>query len=164
MKKHLLSVLVLLSFVSTLVTAQEAMKVDFNADKADFVMSELHKITFEGDNFYVHFKNGEILPFSFNNLNLIAFGEKSPSGINENKLSAQNINLFPNPVSKYLNISIKTESDVQITIINLEGERVLFKQGPFNSERIDVSHLLSGIYLIQFQIDNTTSTKMFIKN
>lgn len=162
MKKYISLLIILFTFMT--LNAQEAMKVNRGPASSDFEMSDLHKLTFEGDSFYIHLHSGPVLPYSFSALKNLTFGEASGTGLLDQEIAPDEIGLFPNPVKNSLNISIKSEADAHITIINLQGERVLYHTTPLRDNRLDVSQLESGIYLIQFKIGESTNTKMFIKN
>jgi PKD repeat protein len=72
--------------------------------------------------------------------------------------------LFPNPVSKVLNLIVEEvfEQDAY-SIYNITG--VLMNKKPFNSihTQVDVSNLPAGIYLIKVQNGNQTFQEKFIK-
>jgi len=69
------------------------------------------------------------------------------------KISEPNVNVFPNPVSDYLNISIAiaafNERISEITIFNIQGNEILHKQVNENSTKINMSRLKKGIYVLE---------------
>ena len=162
MKKQTLLLLVLFSFIP--IRAQDAMKVNQTTDSPEFLMSELHKLTFEGDNFYIHLKDGTTFPYSFQALSILTFGEAISPDFIQHKLSAQSIGLFPNPVSQFLNIRLATDQEINVKIIDLKGIILYQKEGHLNDGRIDVAQLRSGIYLLNITMQGSSTTKMFIKN
>jgi hypothetical protein len=81
------------------------------------------------------------------------------------QIAENNSSLFylqPNPVNEILNINYTENSNYNVAIIDING-RILKKY--INSPSIiDVSNFENGIYILQFQTDEKTSHKKFIKN
>lgn len=61
----------------------------------------------------------------------------------------QDVLLFPNPATNFIQVKTGTSELQKITIINQHGQTVLEKNG-FNS-MVDVSHLKSGLYSVLIQ-------------
>lgn len=72
------------------------------------------------------------------------------------------IQLYPNPVKDYLNIS--TDENIQIEIYDVQGK--LVKKGKFTNKQIDLSSLNKGIYIGLLIRDNSSEiiTVKIIKN
>lgn len=71
--------------------------------------------------------------------------------------------VFPNPTSNQLNISGQGASEInQINIYNVAGKKVKAELNQNNS--IDVSHLSSGIYMMNIETEKASKTIKFIKN
>lgn len=70
------------------------------------------------------------------------------------------VSLYPNPTADYLNIS--TDAVIkQVEVFNYLGQSVSFK---LENDRLDVSNLPIGAYIIKFTFDNgNQSMKQFIK-
>jgi len=69
------------------------------------------------------------------------------------------VNIYPNPVSNILNINTTKVID-KIQVYNILGEVVKeFK----NTVSLNLSNLKQGLYIIQFQIDNTIYNEKIIK-
>ncbi len=117
--------------------------------------------------------NNEIfmkIPFSpsqnINNLifNLIVNGEskqatvKLTTGITD--LIEQSVFLYPNPVNNILFINGFTTNPT-ISIYDTDGKIVLSRNIPDN--KIDISNLMSGFYLIKIHDNNKITTMKFIK-
>lgn len=66
--------------------------------------------------------------------------------------------LYPNPTSDYLNIHSE-EQVLDVTIFNVQGRQVLKS----SEDRLDVSNLTSGIYLIEVKTNSGKATSKFIK-
>ncbi|MDB4167968.1 T9SS type A sorting domain-containing protein, partial [Polaribacter sp.] len=73
------------------------------------------------------------------------------------------LNMFPNPASDVLNISSQSTINT-VEIYNVLGQKVITMQVEDTSAEINVSNLNAGIYLIKYEINNSTSTKKFVKN
>jgi hypothetical protein len=85
----------------------------------------------------------------------------------DRKISADfmdEIDIYPNPANDVLYISSNEEDDLEILIYDVKGQmiqKVTFQPG---SEKIDISKLENGIYLINIQVDDEVFTKKIIKN
>ena len=74
-----------------------------------------------------------------------------------------NINIYPNPASNF--ITIKTDDNhaiYSISIINALGKEVYTSK--YNSSKINISHLSSGIYVVTLKTSNAIITKKLIIN
>ena len=80
-----------------------------------------------------------------------------PLSIDTNKL--EKIKIFPNPVNNTLNINSQLFSD--ISIFNTLGQSI--SNFTVNNNRIDVSFLNPGIYLIEFKTETSCKILKFIK-
>lgn len=81
---------------------------------------------------------------------------------NKNEFSYQ---LFPNPANNTLNLSIKNfESNIQLIITNQLGEIAYDKILDNNTNSINVSEFISGIYFIQFVTAEKIVRSKFFKN
>ena len=77
-------------------------------------------------------------------------------------VSAENIELYPNPVSNVLNFS-SPHKIKKLTIFNLMGAQVVAQYNP--EKQVSVSDLSSGIYSVWLTMNNGTSLlKKMIKN
>ncbi|NQW27412.1 MAG: T9SS type A sorting domain-containing protein [Flammeovirgaceae bacterium] len=87
-------------------------------------------------------------------------------GVEENIL-ANGVVLFPNPTQDQINLSwdgLNTASEVQL--INLSGQviyRAKIEKGN-NETSINIEHLKAGIYMIQWNSQNTSQKLKFIKH
>ncbi len=72
-----------------------------------------------------------------------------------------NWRFYPNPVNDILTIHNYNKSfTYSYTIFNMFGQMILYS----NNDKIDVSLLKSGQYIIQYKSETNVSTKRFIKN
>ena len=80
-----------------------------------------------------------------------------------NLFSNLNLNIFPNPTSYFLNINNTTNKIVdKITISNANGQIII--ENYFIKDKIDVSDLPNGLYIINISVENENVHLKFIKN
>ena len=85
----------------------------------------------------------------------------------EENILANVVVLFPNPTQDQINLSwdgLNTASEVQL--INLSGQviyRAKIEKGN-NETSINIEHLKAGIYMIQWNSQNTSQKLKFIKH
>ncbi len=74
------------------------------------------------------------------------------------------IQIFPNPATNYLNIQLpeKTTQPIEINLFDLQG-RLISRQMISNGESFDLSHLTSGMYSIKTRIDGKVFLTKFVK-
>ena len=77
-------------------------------------------------------------------------------------IKLKNISIYPNPANSILNITGDFDADETISIINTLGQKVLSQKLNSTSEKIDVSKLSKGVYIIVF--NSSKATERFIKN
>jgi hypothetical protein len=74
---------------------------------------------------------------------------------NKIKTESEHISIFPNPANESLNVVWKNilSSDVNIRIINMEGQQILNKSLPtnYNSAAIPLFNLPNGLYVCVFE-------------
>ena len=93
--------------------------------------------------------NGE--PLSVPNVNM------SPSTIET--VNTNNINIFPNPTSGFVNIN--SNELMQISIHDITG-KIIYSQADTKSTIIDLSNQPRGMYLIKIRTQNKVSTQKII--
>lgn len=77
-------------------------------------------------------------------------------------IDTSSIRIYPNPVKAVLTIST-SESISEISIFNLIGQKLVSKTTLSSEEKIAVSELANGWYLLQTTIGNRTKTTKFLK-
>lgn len=84
---------------------------------------------------------------------------------NETEVFTTEINIYPNPVSDILNITLpsKLESGAEVIITNIEGSIMLHKR-ILKNESLNLNELSSGIYLVKILADDHLLTRKIIKN
>ena len=76
-----------------------------------------------------------------------------------------NINIYPNPANDHITIDFGNLDNVEgwnIKIINILGQEVLSQ--PMNTDKINVSELSKGVYIIRISDGINQTDKKFIKN
>lgn len=73
----------------------------------------------------------------------------------------EQIAMYPNPVEDYLNIQIRGNLSVDISIYDITGKKVYASNNV--SSIVDISDLNSGLYLIKFVSDERSITRKIIK-
>ncbi len=72
------------------------------------------------------------------------------------------VNVYPNPVKDFLNISITNDID-SVSVFNLIGQEVITKKGSGQSLNIDLTKLAAGTYIVKTLSNNQVSTSKIIK-
>ena len=92
----------------------------------------------------------------------------TPIGISDNALNINQLLIFPNPSSEYINVSftVNDKENVQIVLHDMLG-KALYSTSQMEiteqySGKIDVSNLAKGIYLLQINTSKGTTTKKVI--
>ncbi|HLP14201.1 MAG TPA: YCF48-related protein [Flavobacteriales bacterium] len=92
------------------------------------------------------------------------------SAIDENAVAELDVNVFPNPVSDFVNIRYNLEKGSQVTIeiFNLSGHKIIdlcsFIQGAgWHEFKADLRAFESGVYLVKIQAGDCVSVREVIK-
>lgn len=80
-------------------------------------------------------------------------------GVEKNLQQSNDLTLFPNPASDVVTISSNLQSIKKVCVFNMLGVKVLETAGIGIETQIDISSLLSGIYIVQVQTENGFATK-----
>jgi len=90
-------------------------------------------------------------------------------GVEENVLSLNQVNLFPNPASQMVNINytLENSSEVKISIFNIAGQEVYTENivegfAGENFSEINVSSFVKGTYFVKIQSNESNVTKKLI--
>lgn len=81
------------------------------------------------------------------------------SGTDNTEATDNSIAMFPNPASDYVNMNMETATNAEITFYNAAGQVVMQKKTEGNQNRIDISTLAKGNYVVAINSDNGTVTK-----
>jgi hypothetical protein len=83
----------------------------------------------------------------------------APLAINDLNLN-DNISIYPNPAKTELNLNVSQNDINELSISNLLGQVLIKSQ---NQNRIDISNLTNGIYILAITQGQNKYTKKFIK-
>lgn len=85
------------------------------------------------------------------------------TGIRDNKLNDE-VKIYPNPASDFINIELKRNSSFSIDIFDELGQIVWREENKNDVVKIPTSNFASGIYLIKIQTENEFGMKKIIIN
>jgi len=100
----------------------------------------------------IRLSHTSLVSAAFDNVKI--FGKSIQTGISNPKSEA--FSVYPNPATKY----ITTPNAQKVTITDLNGRLV---KEAFNTEKVDVSSLAKGAYIVKAQIGNATKIGKLIK-
>ncbi|MCF6279055.1 MAG: T9SS type A sorting domain-containing protein [Flavobacteriaceae bacterium] len=107
---------------------------------------------------YVKYQESSVKPIS-ENLDIGAFENTSSLSVNDETLNT--ILVYPNPIKDILTIDNKGELIKNCKIYNTIGQ-VVQSNSSFDDNKIDISSLTSGVYLIKFISNQKKITVKFI--
>jgi hypothetical protein len=111
---------------------------------------------------YGHGPQGDVIRI-FNYVRLVRDVD-STMGLNESNLNQNNLNIYPNPVTNFLSVNLNAITSGHFNIYNSYGQVVLQKYIQSETEvKIDVSDLLSGLYIIKVLRAGDVSSGKFLK-
>ena len=90
-------------------------------------------------------------------------------GVNQKEISKNNISVYPNPVTEYLNLNLIELGGKKLTIevFNLIGAKIysenFYTEAPVYIKHINVSNFAKGIYFVQVSDGQSKSVQKFIK-
>jgi hypothetical protein len=74
------------------------------------------------------------------------------------------INLYPNPVSDYLNVNLpQAMKGAAISVFNLMGQQMIVETNQNNQQTLDVSSFDAGTYFITAKFNGKSITQKFVK-
>ena len=79
----------------------------------------------------------------------------------QDQVSKNSVKIYPNPVSDVLNISTSAKTINKLEIVNILGQKIKVIENPTN--KLDVSDLTKGNYILSITIDGKTTSQKFIK-
>jgi hypothetical protein len=85
---------------------------------------------------------------------------KTITTLNKNIEDGQNLVLFPNPTSEFLNVS--NAKNAQLSVYSIEGRILRTNYSKTDNAKIDVSKFKSGSYIIRITKDNLITNYRFI--
>ncbi|MCX6270434.1 MAG: T9SS type A sorting domain-containing protein [Bacteroidetes bacterium] len=108
--------------------------------------------------YYPNFRLGPLVGSGCDTLNL--------GGIDKPSTDQAFLQLYPNPANQYLSVQLKgvnSNKNFTVTILNALGKEVLDMNNLHPSEKVNVSKLPDGIYLLTLMLpDHNTLTSRFV--
>ena len=130
-----------------------------------YVLANLRKLTFSGNNLVVMPTTGSNDTFALSGLRYFNFADLTLD-MPTNTLAKNAFYVYPNPASANLYLSNIDATQVidEIAIISMEG-RLLFKQNPLPTQatQFNVAALPPGMYFCQIQSNKKIQTVKFLK-
>jgi hypothetical protein len=149
----------------------QSIHINFtNGNSASYYLEDLDKIKFDADLMNLILLNGTIYSWNVSTIDYYEYDESSLI-LQEllNDTNAWEVEVFPNPTSKSLNIrfNLSNEDEIAITFYDLQGklflERNLGKQLPGeHQETLDVNNFPVGTYRCRIHRQHQSVTKTVI--
>jgi photosystem II stability/assembly factor-like uncharacterized protein len=81
-------------------------------------------------------------------------------------VSADNVQVYPNPATTEITVSLTSPSEVDIRIFDVSGKLLVYQADKMieGTHSLDVSELTSGVYFLRINSENGEITKKLIKN
>jgi hypothetical protein len=87
-----------------------------------------------------------------------------PQGVNNFLSISNSLKLYPNPAFNDLTVETsETATQIQLSILNLEGQQLITRQLTQPKTQLDISSLPSGVYFVRLTSDKSVVTGKFIK-
>jgi hypothetical protein len=83
-------------------------------------------------------------------------------GITANEFNTENLQIFPNPSTEFIEIKHNLKNLKSIEILTLNGQKI--KEISPSSTKLDIKFLTSGTYFLKLIGENESKTLAFIKN
>jgi hypothetical protein len=84
------------------------------------------------------------------------------TGLN-NALIDHQVAIFPNPAQTFVNVGFNANMAATITMANSLGEVIYRLHTVGNTEKIDITNLPVGVYIIKLELDGNVYIRRFIK-
>ncbi|OBX23126.1 MULTISPECIES: T9SS type A sorting domain-containing protein [Bizionia] len=93
----------------------------------------------------------------------IAFSSTGPT-LSVERANATVFSIYPNPAQGSVNVSSNLEQATQLGIYDITGKLVLSNTISFGNNRLNISSLSSGVYLMRVSTSTKTVTKKLVVN
>ena len=86
----------------------------------------------------------------------------STLAIKDNSLNE--LSIYPNPVVNELTINLPSNiKNADVRIVDVTGRTVSNNNVTINNNKLDVSHLAQGVYIVEIKTEKGTTSKKLIK-
>lgn len=97
-----------------------------------------------------------------NNPRQLQYATTYISNLSTSNILKEDLKVYPNPTSSYVNIDASNLTNVSVQILDLNG-RILLSQKLSKSSQQDLSSLLPGVYLLKIISDQGSKTTKIVK-
>jgi len=166
-KRFTISALLMLGIGVLTIQAQNSLFVkEKNGTQTNTTLNEIRKLSFHSGNLVVTKTNSTTQSIPLSGVRILSFKNYSTNISSEFSKENTILSLYPNPSSDILTISLG-EVDLtgsQVEILNIRGQLVQNTILQNNNGKIDISGLITGMYVLRIKSINKFSTIKFIKN
>lgn len=141
------------------ISSQNLIVQQINGTENTMSLSAIRKLVFSGNSIQIRNFSGSTIDFQLADVRKIFFSNSSSSEdqiVNEN----EKLVIYPNPATLELNILIYDPNVNYIEIYNFQGRKIKTEIVNDELERIDISDLQSGIYLLKEGLQTTKFVKL----
>ena len=86
----------------------------------------------------------------------------STLAIKDNSLNE--LSIYPNPVVNELTINLPSNiKNADVRIVDVTGRTISNNNVTINNNKLDVSHLAQGVYIVEIKTEKGTTSKKLIK-
>jgi len=141
------------------VKSQTTMTLNFqDGTEKNSSLNAVSKITFSESNLFMAYVNGSNDSFMLNSIRKITFGTLSAT---TNILAdEQKMSIYPNPASDFIALKNVPEGALNAVVYRMDGAQIINVQLSFSSDKIDVSGLSQGLYIIKVNNKALKFTKL----
>jgi hypothetical protein len=73
------------------------------------------------------------------------------------------VKVYPNPANDIIDISLPQQENVEISIFDIQGRKILTSELDMEDTALDISHLQTGIYMLRLKVADKIAIKKIIK-
>lgn len=154
-----IAVLLFLALSPLWLTANNNTTTQTSTEQTQYAYANIYRLTFGVDAFTIHFKNGTKEEFTFTNVDALL----KKANMQSEAITA--IGMLGNPINNMLDVSCTIAGESVVNIINLEGKvmsAVPYSFDGVSTQKVDVSDITSGVYLLQVSNSTQQETQIFM--
>lgn len=138
---------------------QKDRKLNWTTDKADAYVDDNNVLHFESSGAITITASIQDRPDISASVSTELMHEKSVTSVN--KIDVADFQVYPNPAKDYISITLDNISKIEL--YNSLGIKVLIKENISKNEKINISHLNRGYYILKVSQNNNVKTIRIIK-
>jgi Secretion system C-terminal sorting domain len=109
------------------------------------------------------FAKDMLLPSTFHYMKGLVVPLDNPNSVSKYTTNVDLVYLYPNPSKGFLNLKVGTGAkNVNIEVINLVGQTVYTNKVNTGNNKIDMSNLNKGVYLVALRVDGKKITQKLV--